>query len=473
MNKRIIALLMAGAMVGSMTGCAPKKAEVPAAPVTQGQETSGSETGEASAPSEKGVTISLWKWIPTEGVQIDSVVEAWEKEHPEIHLDITHVGEAAKVFQKYSAALPAGEGPTILAMQVGARANQFKDFCEPLAPYAVEKWGADWEDMFLDTALEQCQWSGDDYTVLPGGMTAAPAIEYNVNAFEKLGITELPKTLDDLYAIIEKSKADGQMIPGVGIGAKEGWTCRDVYMSIMNQIAPGKIYDAVDGKTSFTDAEFLEGMQIWKDMFDHGLFAEGSLGTALYPDVNDNMMMGGSDGKKYYIMEVCGTWHGSSMTKAQIEEFAEQGNCDPELHLGAFPFPAVKEGCEPNMAATVDIAWGINKNATEEEKKAAFEFISWMAAGKGQEVFCNTLQVLPAAKNINMDAGKASLNGEKEVEALEMFESYVQNNVGNREIPYPEISNALDNTLTAVAGGVMTPEEAVKSIQEASDSVSR
>ena len=96
-----------------------------------------------------------------------------------------------------------------------------------------------------------------------------------------------------------------------------------------------------------------------------------------------------------------------------------------------------------------------------------------MAAGKGQEVFCNTLQVLPAAKNINMDAGKASLNGEKEVEALEMFESYVQNNVGNREIPDPEISNALDNTLTAVAGGVMTPEEAVKSIQEASDSVSR
>lgn len=32
MNKRIIALLMAGAMVGSMTGCAPKKAEVPGAP---------------------------------------------------------------------------------------------------------------------------------------------------------------------------------------------------------------------------------------------------------------------------------------------------------------------------------------------------------------------------------------------------------------------------------------------------------
>lgn len=58
MNKRIIALLMAGAMVGSMTGCAPKKAEVPGAPVTQGQETSGSETGEASAPSEKGVTIT-------------------------------------------------------------------------------------------------------------------------------------------------------------------------------------------------------------------------------------------------------------------------------------------------------------------------------------------------------------------------------------------------------------------------------
>ncbi|WP_230399385.1 ABC transporter substrate-binding protein [Novisyntrophococcus fermenticellae] len=466
MKKRVLSLLLAGVMVFSIVGCGPQKKQ------TEGTSSPKAET-DAGGSGKDGITISLWKWIPTDGVQLDAILEAWEKDHPEIHLDITHVGEAGDVFQKYSAALPAGEGPTVLAMQVGARANQFKEFCEPLAPYAEEKWGADWESLFLDTALEQCRWSGDDYTVLPGGMTAAPAIEYNVNAFKKLGITKVPETMDEVYDIIEKSKADGQMIPGVAIGAKEGWTCRDIYMSIMNQLAPGKIYDAIEGKTSFTDPEFVEGMNIWKEMFDKGFFAEGSLGTALYPEINDNMMMGGTDGKKYYIMENCGTWHGSSMTKTTIEGEAANGNCDPDTHLGAFPLPPVKEGCKPNMVATVDIAWGINKNATEEEKKAAFEFVSWMAEGKGHEVFSNTLQVLPAAKDISLEEGIASLNGEDEKEAVKMFQDYVENNSGAREIQYPDVSNALDDALVSVASGIMTPEEALETVQTASAGMSR
>lgn len=234
-----------------------------------------------------------------------------------------------------------------------------------------------------------------------------------------------------------------------------------------------KIYDAIEGKTSFTDPEFVEGMNIWKEMFDKGFFAEGSLGTALYPEINDNMMMGGTDGKKYYIMENCGTWHGSSMTKTTIEGEAANGNCDPDTHLGAFPLPPVKEGCKSNMVATVDIAWGINKNATEEEKKAAFEFVSWMAEGKGHEVFSNTLQVLPAAKDISLEEGIASLNGEDEKEAVKMFQDYVENNSGAREIQYPDVSNALDDALVSVASGIMTPEEALETVQTASAGMSR
>lgn len=453
MKKKVMAFLIAGLMVGCSV--------------------SSVYAQEAEEGAGKEITISMWKWIPVEGVQMDAIMEAWNEEHPEIHLDVVNAGSSEDVFQKYSSALPAGEGPTIMGMQVGSRANQFKDFCEPLAAYAEDKWGENWEDLFLDTALEQCRWSGDDYTVLPGGMTAAPVIEYNVNAFEKLGFTEPPKTMDELYEIIEKTKEDGQMIPGIGLGAKDGYTCRDIFMGIVNQMAPGKIYEAINGEKSFTDEEFVEAMNIWKEMWDKGLFADGSLGTSLYPDLNDNFMKAGIDNANYYTMISCGTWHGSSMTKKQIEDFAEQGACDPEIRLGAFPLPPVKEGCESNMVATVDVAWAINKDATEEEKTAAFEFIAWMTAGKGQEVFSNTLQVLPAAKDISIEAGLEDLNGETEKAAVEMFQSYVESNVGAREIPYPDIANALNDALQGVASGVMTSEEALQTVQTASENVSR
>lgn len=453
MKKRVFALLLAGMMIGCTTN--------------------GVYAEKNDASQDEEITISLWKWIPVEGLQMDTVKEAWEEDHPNIHLEIYNNGSSEELFQKYASALPAGEGPTVMGMQVGARANQFKDFLEPLAPYAEEKWGEDWESMFLDTALEQCRWSGDDYVVLPGGMTGAPIIQYNVNAFEELGITETPKTLDELYDIIEKTKANGQMIPGIGIGAKDGYTCRDVYMSIINQIAPGKIYEAINGETSFTDDEFVEAMNIWKEMWDNGLFADGSLGTSLYPDIYDNFEKAGTDGNNYYNMISCGTWHASSMTKAQVEAYAEQGTCDPDLRTGAFLLPPVKEGCESNLVATVDVAWAINKNATEAEKKAAFEFIAWMAAGRGQEVFSNTLQVLPAAKNISIEKGLSDMNGDTETEAVEMFQTYVENNVGAREIVYPDIANAMNDALQGVASGVMTPEDALATIQSVSENVVR
>ncbi|AEE95409.1 ABC transporter substrate-binding protein [Mahella australiensis] len=465
-----LVFLLAISMFVLQVGCTPTKTQSDNMPSESGT----SETDGSDASSEKQ-TITFWKWIPTEGSQTDDLVAAWEKEYPNIKLDITHVGESEAHFQKLSAALAANEGPSVLALQVGARANQFKDFCEPLRPLAEKKWGSDWENKFLPAALEQCRYSGDDYTVLPGGMTATPVIMYNAAAFEKLGITKAPETMQDVYDAIEKSKRDPNIIPGVAIGAKEGWACRDVFMGIINQIAPGKVYEAADGKSSFTEPEFVEALEIWKNLFDSGFFAEGSLGTALYPDINDNFSLAGTDGRRYYIMMSCGTWHGSGLTKKAVQEGIEKGVRAPEdkLTMGAFTLPAVKEDAQKNMVVTVDVAWGVNNSKPQKEKEAAFEFVAWMAAGHGQEIWSNSLQVLPCAKGVSLEPAMNDMRGEPEKKALEMFQYYVENNAGAREIKYAEISNALNDVLPAVAAGAMTPEEATKQLQAASESVAR
>jgi raffinose/stachyose/melibiose transport system substrate-binding protein len=447
--------MAAAFLVLPILGCAPKKAD----PISGG------------GGAEK-VTVTVWKWIPVEGLQTDLVSAKWSEIHPEINLNMVHIGESEALFQKLAAAMQSGEGPSALALQPGARANQYKEFCEPLAPLARARWGDNWEDRFLEVALEQCRFSGPEYTILPGGMTATPVILYNATVFQKHGLST-PKTMDDVYRAIETLKADPQIIPGIGIGAKEGWTCRDVFMGLINQIAPGKIYEALEGKISFTSPEFVEALTIWKQLFDSGFFAEGSLGVSLYPDIGDSFIRAGGGGARYYAMQNCGTWHGSQLTKTSYDLDVADGVRPEGLHLGAFTLPPVKPGTEMNMVSTVDVAWGLNKTKSAAEKAAAFEFIAFMSAEEGQSVWSNTLQVLPCAKGVDLSPAMNDLNGDAEREALKMFQSYVENSVGAREIRYPEIANAMNEALPAVAGGLMSPAAAAERLEAASKTAKR
>lgn len=478
MKKKSVAIMLSMAMMTVLlSGCGGTADNIPdetGETVENKDNDIGTETS-VSDDSGKDVSISFWKWIPTEGLQIDSLMEAWNVENPDINIEVTHVGSSESHFEKLSAALPAGEGPTVIAMQVGARANQFKEYMEPLDSYALAEWGEGWEDRFLDTALEQCRFSADEnarYYVMPGGMTAVPVIEYNAAAFERLGLTP-PETMEDLYAIIEASKADPDIIPGVAIGANQGWACRDLWMSIIQQIAPGKLYEAQDGNASFTDPEFIESFEIWKEMWDNGLFADGSLGMALYPDVNDNFTMAGENGNKYFIMESNGTWHGSGLLDSTQADNVANGTQSAELVRGMFTLPTVKDGLSTASVASVDICWGINKNASEEEKQAAWKFIAWMSEGKGQEIWANTLQILPCDKDSDLTQAYADISNDYNKKALEICEEVVANSNGAREMKYAEITNAINDGLVAIAADTMSIEEVAQSIQMASESVER
>lgn len=474
-TKAILAALLVGAMVFA-AGCTPTKTDTTASSsgseATPQSSSTGSESSEAGEPSAENVTISFWKWIPVDGSQTDDLVAEMNRLYPEITMDMVHVGESEAHFQKLSAALQAGEGPSVLALQPGSRANQYKEFCEPLKPMAEARWGADWESKFLPVALEQCRYTGDDYIILPGGMTATPVIQYNATVFKQYNL-DTPKTMDDVYNAIETLKADPKIIPGVAIGAKEGWTCRDVFMGIVNQVAPGKIYEAQEGKASFTEPEFVEALTIWKELFDKGFFAEGSLGTQLYPDINDNFNLAGSDGSLYYVMENNGTWHGSSMVESNVLETIAKGQRAEGVNLGAFTLPAVKEGAEMNMVSTVDVAWAVNNSKPQAEKDAAFTFVAFMSAEEGQTIWCNTLQVLPSAVGVDLSSAMSELMGDTEEEALKMFQHYVENSVGARELRYAELANTMNDVLPAVANGMMTPEDAAAQMQAASESIAR
>ena len=174
-----------------------------------------------------------------------------------------------------------------MGMQVGGKLNQFVSLLEPLKPLANKTWGTGWENNFVPGITEQTKAKGSsDMVVLPINYTAQEFILYNKAMFDEAGITQVPKTYDELKKDVALLKQKGVDIPLV-FGAKDGWHDADMFIYLSNQFGPGKIYDAEQGKLAWTDKVFVDTMKAWKQMIDDGVIQKGAVGLSTYPDARD------------------------------------------------------------------------------------------------------------------------------------------------------------------------------------------
>ncbi len=424
---------------------------------TSSEATESQETGESG---DKKVQLEIWRWIPMDNEnQWPAIEKDFESKYPNIDLVSTKSGNANQYFQKISAALVGGEAPDIIPMQPSS-AVQYKEFLLPLESYAKEAWGENYKDVFLPVAMEQCEYSGagQDLVILPGGLTAVQMLYYNDTLMKKMGF-EVPKTLADIQAINETIAADyPDMIPGILIGAKDGWEARDMFMTVVNQVAPGKIYEVLEGQASWTDPEIVKAFEVWQSLFADGVFQEGALGLQTYPDAYKNTYL-----KEKSLMMAIGTWHMSSMTATTTEMLNGEVGWPMDNHHGMALFPLMVEDGEQNLQVTVDVAWGINKDSKNID--AAWTFVEYMTNGQGAQIFADSYQVLPAVQGMSVDS--SGLYGESEKAALATIMDALQNNaVGPREFKNIELQNWLIDELQAVAGGAKSPEDACQSMEQ-------
>lgn len=405
----------------------------------------------ADMPNEK---VVLWKWIPN-GDQMRDLEISFEQQNPDIDLVVQHIGESEAYFQKLSVGLASGNGPDIIAMQVGANANKYKSFLEPLRPYAEKSWGPDWKSRFHKLALEQSAYSGEDYRVLPGGITITPLIFYNRSIFESLNLEE-PRTYDELLHVISAiRKSDPALQNGIGIGGKEGWACRDIFMAIAGQIAPGKVYRAEQGLVPWTDPDLVESFRWWRQMFEDGIFDSQALERALYPYAYHDFNRG------TLAMLSMGSWQLSVMTRQAVSGFYNPNR------FGLFPLPQLTEGTRRTATATVDVAWAMNRDS--KHKEAVWKFIEFMTTGEGQRVWSNSLQVLPSATGVQVD--RKVMAGQMEEKALAtVLDYYTERGIaGTRELTNSDVQQKLFEVLQALAAKGITPIEAAKQMQQVMD----
>lgn len=289
--------------------------------------------------------------------------------------------------------------------------------------------------------------------LLVAGMTT---LMYNQTLMEECGIEKVPTTYEELLDASAKAKEHGYVC--IAAGAADDWVNSDWFVQAANEFENGAVYEADAGERKWTDQCFVDTMQAWKNMFTEGIFEEGALGVATYPDARDQYFFA-----RKSVFFLTGSWHlgPTSPTNSEIQgtEIGNQGDV-----IGMAPFPSVSDSGEMLATSGVDVMISMNKDC--EEKEAAMKFIQFLADGEGQQQWVNYLQGAPVSNNV---AYTGTVDGELMQESIDTVNEYVQNAAGDRKLSNSEVEKAIQVAMQNVAAGgdPLTELEGVQKIADA------
>lgn len=410
----------------------------------------GSDSGSASETEAEPETVELdfWAWNPNED-DWATTIEAFNEEYPHIQINfIRH--DAQEHINRIRIAIQGGVVPDIMGLELST-AHNFASILEPLSPYAEQSLGADWKSLFKAGPLAQVE--DIDYRLLPTGVAVTPVILYDADMFAEVGV-EPPTTYEELESVVrsfEEANLDG-VIPRLGFPGGRAASFNDLYFNVLNQMAPGKLYQAAEGEIEFTDPDIIRATEAFKNLYTDNIVQDGNLSVVFAPQLVDMFFE-----EKRFPMIAVGGW-----VLNWVQNYQE-GN------YGIIPIPSF-DGAQPTVQINADLPLGISKDS--EHKEEAWKFIEFMAVGGYQDILSKSLIFLPIKEGMGMDLSLL----EKEVtrEGAQTVESLATDNVGGaRFIEYPSTIEAIYLNLERAVTDQISVQEALEEIQKVSEQAER
>ncbi|OXM15159.1 ABC transporter substrate-binding protein [Paenibacillus herberti] len=279
--------------------------------------------GTSGGDSGKKVTITFQNIYPDAtspaNKMMKELVAQYEKENPNIKIELDSLNtDQQKLKLKTQAA--SKEVPDITIVNPAAQMKPFVD-AGLLAPLndMLDQNGL--KDTFQKGLLDYYSFNNNVYA-LPDGNNIE-VVYYNKDLFAQAGITDVPKTFDEMLEDVKALKAKG--ITPIAIGEKDTWTGSFLFMNILLRTngGPGFLQDVLDGKKDFNDPAFTEATDAFQELVQAGAFPEGA--TSIDANAGGNIFKTGKA-----AMFIIGSW--------------ETGNIDASSvagKVGAFSFPTV------------------------------------------------------------------------------------------------------------------------------------
>ena len=351
---------------------------------------------------------------------------------------------------KLKAALPAGQGPDLVATDFDVM-GAYWGFLEPLDALAAAEWGDDWRSHFSGASLDEMQLVSEiagkpgEALYLPGNVQLLGWVMYSRPIFDEVGIDPAAlQSFDDFMTACSQIRDAGYIPMSTG-GHPAALV--DYFQTFVEVSAPGKMALAQMGQASFTDEDITAAFDLTA-RFLNECAQEGAVveqaDAAIFPPV-----FAGDAAMSFYFT---GTpWFGFLADE-------EGGGRDwMTLSGGTFLFPGSQ-----GLAAT-DAGVGIVAGSANAE--AAWEIVQWLVAGQENERLAARGE--PVAFQDNAPASTGT-DFDTLIQAP-LMEAMASGDNKFRRVLCPGVYNALTQVIPGVAQGQIDSATAGLEVQDAFD----
>jgi raffinose/stachyose/melibiose transport system substrate-binding protein len=394
-------------------------------------------TGGSDKADSKSKTLTVWH-IETGAAEksIQNAAKRFEESHPGVTVKLVRQ-ENDPYKTKLSVAMGGGNPPDVFHSWGGGWLKNFVD-----AGQVTDISGDVDKDSYLEAAISPAIYDDKVYG-LPIGMDIVP-VWYNKELFAKYNLKE-PQTYDELLEIVKTLKSNN-IIP-FALANKSKWPGSFYMMYFAERIGGKELFNEAYGRSGrgFDDEAYVQAAAKIQELVKMGAFPDGVNGLNYDTGQSRQLMYTEKAG-----MIIQGSWL-LGTTRREMPEFEEK--------LGFFMFPTIEGGKGSNK----DIVGGVSPVYSVAEKSAnkdlAIELVKELASVATAQEMANNDGLISAVKGVKYeDAYVQKINDV--MENAEFMQTYY-----DQTLPTEVAAEHLDTT-QAIFGLSMTPEEAVKKVEE-------
>lgn len=421
-SKLIIFLLLA-LLIASLTAC---------------------QSSEPTGGTDKVEIKFLHKWPqPEYSVYFDEVVAAFEKDNPNIKVNVEAVGDEP-IKDKLRILMGTDNQPDVFFSWSGEFATKFvrSNNALDLTPY-LEK-DTEWKNSIMEAGLEPYTYDGKSYGI-PLRINGKFFV-YNTEMFNKLGL-EKPKTWEEFMTVLETLKQND--ITPIGFGNIYPWAgCH--YLTGLNQkfVAQDVRLKDYNPKTGeFTDPGYIKALEYFKSLNDKGYFIEGVNST------EHNM-----SNQMFYGEQV-------AMIYVELEEFQEvEDNLPGKWDFFKLPDIAEGKGNQNYLTGAPD---GFLVSAKSKHPDEAVKFLQYLTNKVNADKLVTQLGwPSPIIGAVNEENSPEFLvRGMKAIEEAEGMALWLDTDV------HIKVSDVYLPNLQELLNGTKTPEQIMSEVQKVAKEV--
>ena len=355
--RKVLAAALSVAMGMSLAACGGGSSK-PAEETTKSAE-SGADKAE-SGDTKLNADIEYWSsWSETEA-QADALREAADefmKANPGVKINFTFNGRDNR--NLVGSAVSAGTKVTMMDANADNIKSMWSEMTMDLTPYFEESYESTGGQKYVDRIMPSM--SGLSAKLFDGKYSYFPyapqgfMIFCNKNIFDDCGITKYPETWTEFMDACEKIKAKGYTPVTTDSNYATSWV--GYYMSRL--MGNDEVAKLSNDPSAWSNPKVLEAAKAIEDMAKKGYF-DPVIETNTYPNAQQSMVI-----NEKIAMYINGTWLPNEVKDSTPDDFK----------WGSFAFPTVEGGVDDQTSGCYS-SYGIaiNKDATEEEAKAAAAF---------------------------------------------------------------------------------------------------